>query len=285
MAQLKQIEEILNTPGQHWVGDGFPVRTLFTYDTHGEALSPFLLFDFAGPAEFPPASKPRGVGQHPHRGFETVTIVYEGEVEHKDLAGNSGHLEPGDVQWMTAASGIVHQEFHSQSFTEKGGTFHAVQLWVNLPARDKMSPPRYQDIASSRIPTVEVNGSQLRVIAGEYNGTRGPALTFTPINIWDITLRAGGEMELSLPAGHTTAVVPVTGTVKANQSETARAAQLVRFSREVEAIHLSAQEETRLLLLSGEPIAEPIAGEGPFVMNTEAELVQAFDDYRKGLMG
>ncbi|CCQ91049.1 conserved hypothetical protein [Nitrospina gracilis 3/211] len=285
MARQKQIEEILNTPGQHWVGDGFPVRTLFTYDSHGEAMSPFLLFDFAGPAEFPPASKPRGVGQHPHRGFETVTIVYEGEVDHKDLAGNSGHLEPGDVQWMTAASGIVHQEFHSQSFTEQGGTFHAVQLWVNLPAKDKMSPPRYQDIPSKRIPTVEVNGGTLRVIAGEHDGTRGPALTFTPINIWDITLRAGGEMELALPAGHTTAVVPVTGAVEANQSETARAAQLVRFSREGEAIHLSAQEETRLLLLSGEPIAEPIAGEGPFVMNTEAELMQAFEDYRKGLMG
>ncbi|MCF8721109.1 redox-sensitive bicupin YhaK (pirin superfamily) [Nitrospina gracilis Nb-211] len=285
MAQLKQIEEVLNIPAQHWVGDGFPVRTLFTYDNYGEALSPFLLFDFAGPMEFPPASRPRGVGQHPHRGFETVTIVYEGEVDHKDLAGNSGHLKPGDVQWMTAASGIVHQEFHSQSFTEQGGTFHAVQLWVNLPAKDKMSPPRYQDIPSSRIPTVAVNGGKLRVIAGEYDGTRGPALTFTPINIWDITIPAGGKMELTVPSGHNTAVVPVTGSVELNQNKTAKTAQLVRFTREGKAVHLSAQGEARLLLLSGEPIAEPIAGQGPFVMNTEAELVQAFDDYRKGLMG
>ncbi|WP_371832128.1 pirin family protein [Nitrospina watsonii] len=282
---MKQVEEVLKTPGQHWVGDGFPVRTLFTYDTHGKELSPFLLFDFAGPAEFTPASKPRGVGQHPHRGFETVTLVYKGEVDHKDLAGNDGHLGPGDVQWMTAASGIVHQEFHSQSFTEKGGTFHAVQLWVNLPAKDKMSTPRYQDIPASRIPVVKMPGGSLRVIAGEYDGQQGAAETFSAINLWDIRLSAGAEMELALPPGHTTALVNVEGSVRIHNGNPIAEAQLIRFGREGDCIGLSAHSDATLLLLSGEPIDEPIVGDGPFVMNTETELVQAFDDYQKGLMG
>jgi len=285
MARIKNIEEILQPRGQHWVGDGFPVRTLFTYDRYGKTMSPFLLLDFAGPAEFAPADRPRGVGQHPHRGFETVTLVYKGEVDHQDTAGNSGHLEPGDVQWMTAASGIVHQEFHSQAFTENGGLFHAIQLWVNLPAKDKMSPPRYQDIPSSKIPVVDGDGGTLRIIAGEYAGQKGPAQTFTPINMWDIRMTAGSEMDLTLPSGHTTALVGVNGTVRLNDSREIGQAHLARFERDGDALHLHAKEDAIVLLLSGQPIDEPIAGDGPFVMNTEEELRQAFEDFQKGVLG
>lgn len=285
MARIKNIEEVLQPRGQHWVGDGFPVRTLFTYDRYGKTMSPFLLLDFAGPAEFAPADRPRGVGQHPHRGFETVTLVYKGEVDHLDTAGNSGHLEPGDVQWMTAASGIVHQEFHSQAFTENGGLFHAIQLWVNLPAKDKMSPPRYQDIPSSKIPVVDGDGGTLRIIAGEYAGQKGPAQTFTPINMWDIRMTGGSEMDLTLPSGHTTALVGVNGTVRLNDSRDIGQAHLARFERDGDSLHLHAKEDAIVLLLSGQPIDEPIAGDGPFVMNTEEELRQAFEDFQKGVLG
>lgn len=285
MARIKNLEEVLQPRGQHWVGDGFPVRTLFTYDTHGKQLSPFLLLDFAGPAEFQPASRPRGVGQHPHRGFETVTLVYKGEVDHQDTAGNRGHLGPGDVQWMTAASGIVHQEFHSQEFTRRGGLFHAIQLWVNLPAKHKMAAPRYQDIPSSKIPVVEGDGGSIRVIAGQYGGKKGPAKTFTPVNLWDIRLPQGNEMDLTLPSGHTTALVGVEGSVRLNDSRDISQAHLARFERDGDSIHLHANEDAIILFLGGEPIDEPIAGDGPFVMNTREELRQAFEDFQKGVLG
>jgi redox-sensitive bicupin YhaK (pirin superfamily) len=199
----KALHAIHRTTDSHWVGDGFPVRTLFSYQGFGAQLSPFLLLDYAGPAEFAPTTHSRGVGAHPHRGFETVTIVYRGEVEHRDSGGNHGRIGPGDVQWMTAASGILHEEMHAKSFSERGGAFEVVQLWVNLPQRFKMSPPRYQTLIDAEIPVVELpdGAGSARLIAGSFGGKQGPAQTFTPINLWDLRLRAGKHTTLKLTEG------------------------------------------------------------------------------------
>src|SRR5258705_309012 len=213
---LKKMLGVYSAPRAHWVGDGFPVRSLFSYGNHGAALSPFLLLDHAGPASFEPAAQPRGVGVHPHRGFETVTIVYEGEVEHRDSTGAGGRIGPGDVQWMTAASGIVHEEFHGRDFARRGGMFEMGQLWVNLPAKDKMAPPRYQSILEREIPKVGLPGGRgsVRVIAGEFAGAKGPARTFTPIHVWDLHLPSGASTELALPDGYTTALVVLRGALR-----------------------------------------------------------------------
>lgn len=284
---MKKILSVQNAPAQHWVGDGFPVRSLFSYHSHGTELSPFLLLDHAGPMQFDPATRPRGVGQHPHRGFETVTIVYQGEVEHKDSTGAGGKIGPGDVQWMTAASGILHEEFHSQDFTRRGGMLEMVQLWVNLPARDKMVPPRYQTLLDAEIPQVDLadGAGRLRVIAGEYQGHRGPAQTFTPMDVWDLRLNEGGRSEFALPAGRTLALIVLKGTVLVNAETVARKGQLVVLAREGEGVALEANNAASVLLLSGEPIDEPIAGYGPFVMNTEAEIRQAMLDFNSGRFG
>lgn len=283
----KNVVEIRQAPSMHWVGDGFPVRSLFSYDDSAAEMSPFLLLDYAAPKVFGPSSHQRGVGEHPHRGFETVTIAYQGEIEHRDSTGAGGKIGPGDVQWMTAASGIVHEEKHGEEFARKGGTLEMVQLWVNLPARSKMAAPGYQDIASGRIPTVELPGSAgtARVIAGELLGAKGPARTFTPINVWDLRVKAGESVELSVPEGHTTALVVLRGDVVLNGATAAGEAQLVRFDRHGDKVAIEATTEASLLLLAGEPIDEPVVGYGPFVMNTDAEIRQAFADYQKGAMG
>jgi hypothetical protein len=284
---MKKILGIYSAPRMHWVGDGFPVRSLFSYDTQGEHLSPFLLLDYAGPAEFPPAERPRGVGEHPHRGFETVTLVYQGEVDHRDSTGAGGHIGPGDVQWMTAASGILHQEFHSEAFTRRGGTLEMVQLWVTLPAEDKMAEPGYQTLLDADIPSLPLadGGSRVRVIAGEFDGRRGPAQTFTPMDVWDIRLNAGGSTPLAVPEGRTLALVVLRGTVRVNGGETASDAQMVVFDRAGSEITIAADTDTTLLVLSGEPIDEPIVGYGPFVMNNQAEIRQAVDDFNSGRFG
>jgi redox-sensitive bicupin YhaK (pirin superfamily) len=245
------------------------------------------MLDYAGPARFEPSNRPRGVEEHPHRGFETVTISYQGSVDHRDSAGNSGTIDPGDVQWMTAASGVVHEEKHGKEFTAKGGDFEMVQLWVNLPAAHKMSKPRYQGILSARIPRVELGtGSYGRVIAGELNGVKGPAKTFTPVNLFDVRLAPGGTAELILPAGHNSAVVLLRGKIAVNGSTTMQGeAQVAALSTSGESFRLEAEEQSLVLILSGEPINEPVASHGPFVMNTEAEIHQAFEDYRAGKMG
>jgi len=281
---MKRLSRVYRATDAHWVGDGFPVRTVFSYNTHGSNISPFLLLDYAGPADFPPSSRPRGVQQHPHRGFETVTIVYKGEVEHRDTAGNRGRIGPGDVQWMTAAKGILHEEMHGRAFTESGGTLEMVQLWVNLPAKDKMSAPRYQEILDSMIPAVKLggDGSIARIIAGEYDGTKGPARTFTPVNLWDVRLKAGHERDLRLPDGFTTILLVLNGSVLVNDGEAVGAAELALFERAGGHIALAAQEETTLLVMSGQPIDEPIVGHGPFVMNSREEIDQAFADFRAG---
>jgi hypothetical protein len=284
---LKKVQAILDAPRPHWVGNGFPVRSLFSYHGQGALLSPFLLLDHAGPAHFEPSTQRRGVGVHPHRGFETVTIVYDGEVEHRDSTGAGGLIGPGDVQWMTAASGIQHEEFHSQAFARRGGTLEMVQLWVNLPARDKMGPPAYQTLLDAQIPQVALpgNAGRLRVIAGAFDGHPGPARTHTPIDVWDLRLNAGAQVKLPLHAGHTAAVVVLRGTVLLNGGQVLRESQVARLDRAGDALEIEANGEAVLLFLGGEPIAEPVVGHGPFVMNTQDEIVQAMEDFQSGRFG
>jgi hypothetical protein len=269
------------------VGDGFPVRSLFSYSSHARELSPFLLLDYAGPATFPPASEKRGVGEHPHRGFETVTIVYQGEVEHRDSTGAGGRIGPGDVQWMTAASGIVHEEFHSGEFTRTGGTLEMVQLWVNLPAKDKMSPPHYQTILDGDIPSVELpdGAGRARIIAGDLAGKRGPARTFTPIDLWDVRLNRGRRAELKFAAGRTIALVVLHGTVLVNETQIGREAEMVLLERAGTDVVIEANSDATVLVLSGEPIDEPVVGYGPFVMNTRDEIRRAITDFNSGRFG
>jgi hypothetical protein len=284
---IKGLRRIQRSSGRHWVGDGFPVQTLFSYSALGEVLSPFLLLDYAGPVEFPPTHERLGVGEHPHRGFETVTVVYAGEVEHRDSAGGGGRIGPGDVQWMTAGSGVVHEEFHGREFARRGGPFEMIQLWVNLPARDKMTSPRYQGILSEKIPSValpEGRGS-VRVIAGEYAGNKGPARTFTPIQLWDLQLAGDQPIEFSLPDGYTTALVVRKGTLTVGDNQTIGAAEVAIFDRAGSILRIDGADDAAALLLCGEPIAEPIVGRGPFVMNTETEIRQAMADYQTGKMG
>ena len=286
-ASIKQLQSVERSAGGHWVGNGFPVRTLFFYSEHGEALSPFLLLDYAGPVEFSPTDERRGVGEHPHRGFETVTIVYEGEVEHRDSSGGGGSIGPGDVQWMTAASGLVHEEFHGRGFAQRGGLFEMVQLWVNLPAKDKMSAPGYQGILNSEIPVVDMpdgNGT-VRVIAGEYGGEKGPAKTFTPIHVWDLRFASDQPVDIALPDGWTTALVALKGGLRVNGSVAVKPAEVAVFERTGTGIRVEAAKGATALLLSGEPIDEPIVGSGPFVMNTGQEIRQAMMDYQSGKMG
>ncbi|RFA30806.1 quercetin 2,3-dioxygenase [Alkalilimnicola ehrlichii] len=284
---MKAITEVLREANGHWVGDGFPVRSLFSYQSHPRAMSPFLLLDYAGPREFEPANQPRGVGPHPHRGFETVTIVYRGEVAHRDTAGHGELIGPGDVQWMTAGKGILHEEFHGQAFTEAGGTLEMVQLWVNLPARDKGVEPGYQAIANGQIPAVTLpdDAGVLRVIAGKYADRVGPARTFTPMHVWDLRLETGAGTELELPDGWTGGIVVLHGTVLVNDSEILREAEVAVLDRSGTSVRLEANNEARLLVLSGEPIDEPLAGYGPFVMNTHEEIDQALKDLRSGRFG
>jgi len=282
---MKQLHRITRADHSHWVGDGFPVRTLFSYNTPDAQVSPFLMLDYAGPTEFPPASKPRGVGFHPHRGFETVTLVYQGEVEHLDTTGNGGRLCPGDVQWMTAARGLLHEEMHSTAFTQRGGIFEAVQLWVNLPAKYKMVDPHYQAIASSRIPSVKLDeqGSVMRIIAGEHRDVKGPANTYTPVNLWDLRLLSGQTVELHFPENYTTMLFTLQGSVKINNSVTMNDAELAFFERKGKTVTLTALKDSTMLAMNGEPINEPIAGYGPYVMNTEDEIRQAIEDFDSGL--
>lgn len=284
---MKKVLGILTNPHKHWVGDGFPVRSLFSYGADSEQVSPFLLLDHAGPHVFEPAPQPRGVGTHPHRGFETVTIVYDGEVTHRDSKGNGGTIGRGDVQWMTAAGGILHEEFHSQGFTKSGGPFHMVQLWVNLPAKDKMSEPRYQAITDGDIPVVELRGDQgrVRVIAGDFEGHKGPAKTFTPINMWDTRLNADAKVTFALPEGHTSLLVVLNGRVNVNGTQDAGASEIVSLSREGGSVEIQALGEATVLILTGEPIDEPVVGYGPFVMNSETQIHQAIADFNSGKFG
>ncbi len=284
---MKKILGVYSAPAGHWVGDGFPVRSLFSYHSHGAHVSPFLLLDYAGPAEFMPADHPRGVGEHPHRGFETVTLVYQGEIEHLDTTGAGGLIGPGDVQWMTAAAGIQHHEFHSEAFTRRGGTLEMVQLWVNLPARAKLSEPGYQTLLAQAIPVVTLPeaGGHLRVIAGEYAGLQGPARTHTPMGVWDLRLHQGHALELPLPEGWNGLLVVLKGTLRLNGQQSLREAQFALLEPAGQGAVLEADTDASVLVLTGEPIDEPVVGYGPFVMNTQAEIRQAIADFNSGQFG
>jgi redox-sensitive bicupin YhaK (pirin superfamily) len=286
-AVVKEVAGIYQPGSAHMVGDGFPVRNLFPSNDLDREVSPFLMLDYAGPQYFEPTDHPRGVGEHPHRGFETVTVVYEGLVAHRDSAGNAGVIGPGDVQWMTAASGVVHEELHERQWAKKGGTLHAIQLWVNLPRAQKMSAPRYQTILNADIPKVELEGGagRLSLIAGTAQGQKGPAHTVTPIELYDLELVANHRVELHLPDGHNTSIFVVHGLVSTNGSRDAGEAELFVCRRNGSLVTIEAKSDSRILLMSGEPIDEPIARYGPFVMNTKAELVQAVNDYEAGKMG
>jgi redox-sensitive bicupin YhaK (pirin superfamily) len=271
----------------HWVGNGFPVRSVFDYDGIGRELSPFLLLDYAAPYEFPPGDERRGVGGHPHKGFETVTMAYQGELEHRDSSGGRGKIGPGDVQWMTAGNGIVHEEFHSRDFTRKGGTLQMVQLWVNLRAKDKIAKAGYLTLLKEHIPNVELpqNAGSLRVIAGSYGGYKGAAKTFSPINLWDVNLRAGKSTELPLPNGHTSTFLVLSGAVTVNGEREAVEGDLAIFARNGDSITVKAKTDAKLLVMDGEPIDQPVVGHGPFVMNSRAEIEKAFTEFRAGKMG
>jgi quercetin 2,3-dioxygenase len=283
----KTVLTVIPGPQGHWVGDGFPVRSLFDYNRFGAKVSPFLLLDYAGPAQFEPAARPRGVGEHPHRGFETVTIVYQGEVAHRDSVGNSGVIGPGDVQWMTAAGGILHEEFHSPDFMRTGGTLEMAQLWVNLPAAHKMSAPRYQTILKADIAQLALpdEAGSLRIIAGSHGGASGPASTFSALNVWDLRLRAAKAASMSVPAGHTALVAVLRGGVRVNGSREVGAAEVALLDTDGSELHLQAASESVLLILTGAPLNEPIVGYGPFVMNSRAEIETAMDDFQRGRFG
>ncbi len=283
---MKKLIGLQGNDQGHWVGDGFPVRTLFFYQDLGKQMSPFLMLDYAGPAEFSSTTERKGVGSHPHRGFETVTIVYEGEVAHQDSTGQGGVIGPGDVQWMTAGAGILHEEFHSESFAKNGGTLNMVQLWVNLPSSLKMTKPGYQAILDKQIPVIDLqNGAgQARIIAGKLNGQQGPAHTFTPMNVVDLKLNQG-SMSIPVPEGWNASLVVLKGVVEAGDGVVAKDAQMLMFSNLGQDIQVKVLEDAIALLLSGEPIDEPIVGYGPFVMNTKEEIAQAMQDFNSGSFG
>ena len=291
---MRNVRRIYQANSQHWVGDGFLVQPLFSHMGENKQTDPFLMLDYGAPMEFAPnnTGRARGVGQHPHKGFETVTIAYHGEVAHRDSTGGGGVIKEGDVQWMTAGAGIIHEEFHSDAFSERGGLFEMVQLWVNLPAKDKNTPARYQHLAKENIPVLELPNSagHVRVIAGEYadehSGARGPAQTFTEMNVWDIVLHANAATSLQLPENHNLSMVVLRGDVTFNGAHTAHAGELVSFETQSGAVELQAgASEVKILLLSGVPIDEPIVGYGPFVMNTQQEIRQAIDDFNHGRFG
>jgi hypothetical protein len=283
----KKVRSINKAGSSHWVGDGFPVQNYFPSSGVDSDINPFLMLDYAGPAHFDPSQKPRGVGEHPHRGFETVTIAYKGSVEHKDSAGNQGIIHPGDVQWMTAGSGVVHEEMHEREFSKKGGEFEMIQLWVNLPKMHKMTSPRYQTLLNSAIPKANLDekGSIARIIAGRLNETMGPAITFTPVSLIDLKLARGSKIELPVETGFNTAVLFMNGSVKIGDASVSDEARLILMDTAGDTIQLEALKDSGLLLMAGAPINEPVASYGPFVMNTKEEIFQAIQDFQSGKMG
>lgn len=287
--KTKHIERVIAPQAPHYVGDGFRVHNFIpgSYYMDMQRMSPFIMLDYNSKFHFPPTDQPRGVGVHPHRGFETVTIAYKGRVAHHDSAGNSGVIAEGDVQWMTAASGILHKEYHESEFSKAGGDFQMVQLWVNLPAKDKMSAPKYQGITHDGINKFDLpdNGGTIEVIAGQYKNVSGAASTFTPVNLQNARLNKGATAEFNFPANYNTGLLVIEGSVRVNGGETVPTDHFVLFQNDGETFTVEALENAVVLVLSGEPIDEPIAAQGPFVMNTRAELQQAVLDYNVGKFG
>ena len=277
----RQPVSFLPAPAPHWVGDGFRVFPLFADLAFREEVSPFLMLDYAAPHVFPPRETPPGVGAHPHRGFETVTVVYDGEIEHRDSAGNAGTIGPGDVQWMTAGAGLLHEEFHSREQSKRGGLVSMAQLWVNLPAKNKSTPPAYQTILKEQIPLVDLVGGSLRVIAGAYAGAKGPARLFSDLHVWDVELKEGSAMQLDVTSGDTAMIALFSGAIDVAEHKIAQPG-LLMFATEGESLVFRVDSKAKMLVLSGKPIGEPIAAQGPFVMNTREEVIQAYRDYQSG---
>lgn len=285
----KNIEIVLSPPEPHFVGDGFRVHNFIPggYRVDMERMNPFILLDYGAKFTFPPSDHPMGVGVHPHRGFETVTIAYKGSVAHHDSAGNSGVIHEGDVQWMTAASGILHKEYHEKEFSKKGGELQMVQLWVNLPAQFKMSPPKYQGITNNQISKFALDNDRgiVEVIAGEYKNVKGSAMTFSPINLLNVKLNKNGKADFSFPAQFNTALIVIEGNITVNGTEEVSTDHFALFQNDGEAFDVHTDEGAVVLVMSGEQIHEPIAAHGPFVMNTRQEILQAFEDFNKGKFG
>lgn len=283
---MKQIKSVSKAAPPHMVGDGFKVKT-FISSQMWQDLSPFLMLDYIEPVNYLPTGHPRGVDVHPHKGFETVSILWEGALAHEDSSGGKGSLYAGDVQWMTAGAGILHKEFHEAEFSKKGGVLHGAQLWVNLPAKDKATPPHYQDIRSANIPEILLadGKGKIRIIAGEMDAVKGPANTFTRINIFDAHIHAGASFNLKVTEGDNTAMLVLKGTVLINDETMAREGEMLLFHQAGDSIPVQTNNETHLLLLSGEPINEPVAAYGPFVMNTQEEIMEAMNDFNAGKFG
>ncbi len=285
----KLIEAVIAPRPAHFVGDGFRVHNFIPAfaELSMKRMDPFILLDYHSKFYYGPTDTPRGVGVHPHRGFETVTISYEGSIEHHDSHGGGGIIHPGDVQWMTAAGGVLHKEFHESEWSKKGGDFHMVQLWVNLPSSSKMNEPKYQAIVNADMGKYELpnQGGEIEIIAGSYKDIAGPASTFSPINLMNAKLKQGHSTDFQFPATYNTALLVIKGSVVVNGSEEAEQDHFVLFANEGEEINIEAKEDTTVLILSGEPLNEPIAAQGPFVMNTKEELMQAFHDFHNGKFG
>lgn len=284
---VRSIEHIFTPPAPHMVGDGFKVHNYIPGRTGGfQRMDPFLMLDYNAPWVIGPRNKPLGVGVHPHRGFETVTIAYQGKVAHHDSAGNSGVIGEGEVQWMTAASGILHKEYHEKEFSKKGGTFQMVQLWVNLPAKHKMSAPKYQGITREQIARKALadNMGEVEIIAGEFEGIKGPAYTFSPVALMNAKLKAKGSANFSFPTHYNTALVVISGEISVN-GQKATANQFVLMGNDGQNFSIQASTDSIVLVMSGEPLREPIAAHGPFVMNTRQELIEAFNDFQSGKFG
>jgi redox-sensitive bicupin YhaK (pirin superfamily) len=284
---IKKVEAVISAPPFHMVGDGFRVHNFIPGRYSMERMSPFIMLDYGSKHYFPPTDKPRGVDVHPHRGFETVTIAYKGKVAHHDSAGNSGIIGEGDVQWMTAASGVLHKEYHEENFSKQGGDFQMVQLWVNLPAQYKMTKPKYQEITNDKISKVSLQNNEgvIEVIAGEYQQVKGSAETFTPLNLLNSKLNKGGKANFSFPANYNTFIIVLEGSVVLNETNNVNYNCMAVFSNEGTDFTIEAKEDSIVLVLSGEPINEPIFAHGPFVMNTRDEIIQAFNDFQNGKFG
>lgn len=287
--KTKSIEIVVAPQAPHYVGDGFRVHNFIPtgYHLDMQRMDPFIMMDYNSKFYFPPSGKPKGVGVHPHKGFETVTIAYKGKVAHHDSSGGGGVIAEGDVQWMTAASGILHKEYHEENFSKTGGDFQMVQLWVNLPAEDKKSKPKYQGITHNDINKYELqdNGGTVEVIAGKYKEVKGSASTFTPIHLQNVRLNKGAKVDFSFPASYNTALLVIEGSIIVNDAETVKQDHFALFENKGETFMMEATESSVVLILSGEPINEPIAAQGPFVMNTREELKQAFEDFNMGKFG
>ena len=282
----KSVAQIFAPPPPHWVGDGFKVHGFFPNRTlHGQRMSPFYLLDYNAKYNFPPSTNLLGVGPHPHRGFETVTIAYQGQVQHHDSHGGGGVIGQGDVQWMTAGSGVLHKEYHEEEFNRHGGLFQMVQLWVNLPAQDKMTAPKYQAITNAEMGRYQFDGGEVEVIAGEFNGTKGAATTFSPVHLYNVKAKKGASLTIHLPAHYTTALLVLEGQAKINQRDVVPTDNLAVFRNDGEAFTVAAEADSVLLVMSGQPLNEPIAAYGPFLMNTREEILQAVEDFQAGKFG